>query len=108
MQMYKKYFLYKYAMSGSPNKRKVFFLYKYPQSGSLNKRFYTNMHCQDPQISVAEDSLIFKGMGGAEMQVGRSGNQGPGITQICNDIVVQTQTVYQANVSDAIISYKYT
>ena len=61
--------------------------------------FYTNMHCQDPQISVAEDSLIFKGMGGAEMQVGRSGNRDPGITQICNDIVVQTQTVYQANVS---------
>ena len=91
MQMYKKYFLYRYALSGS-----------------RNKRFYTNMHCQDPQISVAKDSLIFKGMGGAEMQVGRSGNQDPGITQICNDIVVQTQTVFQANVSDTIISYKYT
>ena len=74
MQMYKKYFLYRYALSGS-----------------RNKRFYTNMHCQDPQISVfiqicqdpqisvAEDSLIFKGMGGAEMQVGPSGNQDPGI-----------------------------
>ena len=66
------------------------------------------MHCQDPQISVAEDSLIFKGMGGAEMQVGRSGNQDPGITQICNDIVVQMQIVYQANISDTMISYKYT